>query len=150
MDLTPLPLLLVLIVGLAARNNLVSGAATLLLVVYLAGFPEALRFLGSRALELGLLLLMVAVLAPLALGDTTLRDLSRVFGSLAGWLAIVGGATATWLNGRGVDLLRGRPEIIGGLLLGTIVGVVALHGIPVGPLAAAGVTALLLQLFGRG
>lgn len=149
MDISLLPLLLVLVIGLAARNHLVAGAATLLLLVYLAGFPDVLRFLGDRALSLGLLLLMVAVLAPLALGETTLADLSRLFTSLPGWLAIVGGAAATWLNGRGVGLLHDRPEIIGGLLVGTIIGVVALRGIPVGPLAAAGVTAILLQLFGR-
>jgi uncharacterized membrane protein (DUF441 family) len=145
----PLPLLVVLIVGLCARNRLVAGAAALLLVVRLANLGGALRFLADRSLELGLVLLTVAVLAPLALERTTLVDLGRVLTSLPGWLAFVGGAVATYVNGQGVDLLRDRPEVIGGLLLGTIAGVVFLKGIPVGPLTAAGVTALLLRLLGH-
>lgn len=147
MDNAPAPLLLVLCIGLLARNRLVAAAATLLLLLRLAGLSGALHFLADRSLELGLVLLTVAVLAPLALDRTGLADLGRLFTTLAGWAAIVGGAVATCVNGRGVDLLRDRPEVIGGLLVGTIIGVVALRGIPVGPLTAAGVAALLLRLF---
>lgn len=149
MDDVPLPLLLALLVGLAARNRLVAAAAVLLVVVRLANLTGALRFLADRSLELGLVLLTVAVLAPLALEQTTFADLARLFRSPAGWAAIVGGAVATCVNGQGIHLLTDRPEVIGGVLVGTIVGVVALRGIPVGPLTAAGVTALLLHLFGR-
>ncbi|HHW14729.1 MAG TPA: DUF441 domain-containing protein [Firmicutes bacterium] len=149
MDNAPAPLLLVLCIGLLARNRLVAAAATLLLLLRLAGFTEALRFLSNRSLELGLVLLTVAVLAPLAVDQTGLTDLGRLFTTLAGWLAIVGGAVATCVNGQGIGLLRDRPEVIGGLLVGTIIGVVVLRGIPVGPLTAAGVTALLLRLFGK-
>lgn len=149
MDLVPLPLLVALFVGLAARNRLVAGAAMLLLLVRLANLTGALRFLADRSLELGLVLLTVAVLAPLACERTTFADLARLFTSGAGWLAILGGAVATCVNGQGVGLLKDRPEVIGGLLLGTVIGVVFLRGIPVGPLTAAGVTALLLRLFSR-
>ncbi len=150
MDAVPFPLLLILWIGLLARNRLVAAAATLLLVVRLANLTGTLRFLAERSLDLGLILLTVAVLAPLALGRLSLADLGRLFLSLPGWLAIVGGAVATCVNGQGLGLLRDRPEVIGGLLVGTIIGVVAFRGIPVGPLAAAGMTALLLRLFGRG
>ncbi|MDI6870871.1 MAG: DUF441 family protein [Bacillota bacterium] len=149
MDTALMPLLLVLWIGLLARNRLVAAAATLLLVVRLANLAGVLHFLAERSLELGLLLLTVAVLAPLALDRTTLADLARLFTSLPGWLAVIGGAVATCVNGQGIGLLRDRPEVIGGLLVGTIIGVVALQGIPVGPLTAAGVTALLLRLFGK-
>ncbi|MGE5553129.1 MAG: DUF441 domain-containing protein [Betaproteobacteria bacterium] len=150
MDVMPFPLLLVLCIGLLARNRLVAGAAVLLLVVRLANLSGALHFLAERSLDLGLLLLTVAVLAPLALDRISLPDLGRTFLSLPGWLALVGGAVATCINGQGLALLRDRPEVIGGLLVGTIIGVVAFRGIPVGPLAAAGVAALLLRLLGRG
>lgn len=150
MDVAPLALLLALGIGLLAHNRLVAAAATLLLVVRLTGLTEALRFLADRSLELGLVLLTVAVLAPLAVERTSLADLGRLLTTLPGWLALVGGAVATCVNGQGVDLLKDRPEVVGGLLLGTVVGVVFLKGIPVGPLTAAGVTALLLRLLGRG
>ncbi|MEW6229340.1 MAG: DUF441 family protein, partial [Bacillota bacterium] len=57
---------------------------------------------------------------------------------------------ATYVNGKGVELLRARPDIIAGILIGTIIGVCLLRGIPVGPLAAAGITALLIRLFKCG
>jgi uncharacterized membrane protein (DUF441 family) len=150
MEAAPFPLLLVLCLGLAVHNRLVAAAATLLLVVQLSNLGGLLRLLAERSLDLGLVLLTVAVLSPLALDRLALADLGRVFLSLPGWLAIAGGAAATCLNGQGLGLLRERPEVVGGLLVGTIIGVVAFRGIPVGPLAAAGVTALLLRLFGGG
>jgi uncharacterized membrane protein (DUF441 family) len=49
----------------------------------------------------------------------------------------------------GLALLEARPEVMVGLVLGTIVGVAVLGGIPVGPLAAAGLAAVLLDLWQR-
>ena len=54
---------------------------------------------------------------------------------------------ATYMNGKGLDLLKMDPQLIIGLVIGSIVGIVMLRGIPVGPLMAAGITAFLLKLF---
>ncbi|VTR52204.1 Protein of uncharacterised function (DUF441) [Actinobacillus pleuropneumoniae] len=49
-----------------------------------------------------------------------------------------------WLGGRGVSLMGGQPLLVTGLLVGTIIGVALLGGVPVGPLIAAGILSLLI------
>lgn len=48
---------------------------------------------------------------------------------------------------RGLELLKLDPQLIVGLVIGSIFGIVFMKGIPVGPLMAAGITAFLLKLF---
>ena len=59
-------------------------------------------------------------------------------------LSISVGVLVAWLAGKGVPLMGEQPILITGLLIGTIIGVAFLGGIPVGPLIAAGILALLL------
>ena len=42
------------------------------------------------------------------------------------------GMLVAWLAGRGVPLMSEQPVLVTGLLLGTIIGVAFLGGIPVG------------------
>jgi uncharacterized membrane protein (DUF441 family) len=65
-------------------------------------------------------------------------------------VAIIGGIVAAYLCGQGLVLLQLNPEVVVGLVIGTVVKVSLLKGIPVGPLAAAGVTAILFNLLGLG
>ena len=91
-------------------------------------------------------LLTIAVLVPFANERISLKDILSVFTSWPGILALVGGAIATYMNGKGLDLLKIDPQLIVGLVIGSILGIVFLRGIPVGPLMAAGITALLLKI----
>ena len=61
-------------------------------------------------------------------------------------MALAGGALATYMNGQGLDLLRLEPQMIVGLVIGSIFGIIFLKGIPVGPLMAAGITAIFVKL----
>ena len=106
----------------------------------------------ERGIELGLFFLMIAVLAPLALERVGIKEIMITFSSLSGILAIAGGIIATRLNGMGLTLLDNQPQIILGLVIGSVIGIVFLRGVPVGPLMAGGITAFflyLLGLFGR-
>ncbi len=69
-----------------------------------------------------------------------------MFTSVPGILAIAGGAIATYMNGKGLDLLKMDPQMIIGLVIGSIFGILFLRGIPVGPLMAAGITAFLMKI----
>ena len=62
-------------------------------------------------------------------------------------ISILVGALVAWLAGKGVPLMGEQPVLVAGLLIGTIIGVSFLGGIPVGPLIAAGILALLLGKF---
>ena len=59
-------------------------------------------------------------------------------------VAVAIGLFVAWLGGRGVTLMSHQPNVVAGLLIGTIAGVALLRGVPVGPLIAAGILSLLI------
>ncbi|AGL02607.1 DUF441 domain-containing protein [Desulfoscipio gibsoniae] len=140
------PLLVaLLLVGIIARSNLIATAACVLLIIKFTNLHFIFSLLEKRGLEIGLLFLLLAILVPVASGKVTEKELVSTFTSLPGILAILGGALATHLNGEGLRLLQIDPEMIFGLLIGSMIGIVFLNGVPVGPLMAAGLTALFLE-----
>lgn len=142
-------LLILMVLGVLARNSLIVTSAGILIILQSSRLQLFFPILERRGTELGLTLLLIAVLVPFASGKVGWEELRRAFTSLPGFLGIVGGITAAVISGRGVALLEVQPEVIVGLVVGSIIGVILFKGIPVGPLAAAGFTAILLKLFGR-
>jgi uncharacterized membrane protein (DUF441 family) len=118
-----------------------------LLILKLTALERFFPTVERRGLELGLLFLTISVLVPFASEKISWRDITPLFTTMIGLLALAGGAMATWMNGKGLDLLRTEPHMIVGLVIGSIIGIVLLRGIPVGPLMAAGITALILKLW---
>ena len=143
-------LLVLLAIGLVFNNHLIASAAGSLLVLKLIKFQSILYLFERRAIDLGLLFLLISVLVPFALDRVGVKDIWITFQSVPGIIAIIGGIAAAYLCGQGLVLLKLQPEVVVGLVIGTVIGVSLLKGIPVGPLAAAGVTALLLNILGIG
>lgn len=139
-------LVALLLIGIVAHSNLIATSACVMLVLKFTNINFMFPLLERRGLELGLLFLLLYILVPLANGTVSERDIIYNITSLTGILAIAGGALATHLNTQGLKLLKLDPEIIFGLVLGSIFGIVFLHGVPVGPLMAAGVASLLMQV----
>jgi uncharacterized membrane protein (DUF441 family) len=142
-------LVALLLVGIVARSNLIAIAACVLLILRFANLNMIFPLLERRGLEVGLLFLLLSILVPIARGTVTEEDLLYNLTSVPGMLSIAGGALATHMNSEGLKLLGLRPEIIFGLVIGSILGIVFFHGIPVGPLMAAGIAALYLEIFYR-
>ncbi|MBE3551286.1 MAG: DUF441 domain-containing protein [Kyrpidia tusciae] len=142
-----LVLVVLIVIGLIGRSHVLTTAACFLLILRLSHLERYFPTLERRGLELGLLFLMIAVLVPLVDGTLTVSDLARVFISPAGIAAIIGGLVATYLNGQGLHLLRQDPSLMIGLVLGSIFGIVFLRGIPVGPLMAAAIAAMLVEIW---
>lgn len=143
-------LLIIFGIGLVFNNHLIASAAGSLLVLKLTKFQSILHIFERRATDIGLLFLLIAVLIPFALDRVGVKEIWLTFKSLSGIFAIIGGVIAAYLCGQGMILLKFQPEVVVGLVIGTVIGVALLKGIPVGPLAAAGVTALLLNIIGSG
>jgi uncharacterized membrane protein (DUF441 family) len=143
-------LLIILSLGLAFNNSLVAAGAGSLLVLKLTKMRYILDILDRRALDIGLLFLLVSVLVPFALDKVKIKDVWQTFQSIQGILAILGGIIAAYMCGQGLILMQLQPEVVVGLVVGTVIGVSLLKGIPVGPLAAAGITALLFSLLRIG
>lgn len=143
-------LLMLLVIGLLFNNHLIASAAGSLLVLKLIKLQSILYLFERRAVDIGLLFLLIAVLVPFALDRVGIRDIWLTFQSIPGIIAVIGGVAAAYLCGQGLVLLQLQPEVVVGLVIGTVIGVSLLKGIPVGPLAAAGVTAMLLNILGIG
>jgi uncharacterized membrane protein (DUF441 family) len=140
-------LVILIVIGLIGRSPIIATAASILLVLKLTSLERFFPTVERRGLELGLLFLTISVLVPFANEKVSWRDVTPLFTTLIGVLALFGGAVATWMNGKGLDLLRTEPHIIVGLVIGSIIGIVFFRGIPVGPLMAAGITAFVLKLW---
>ncbi|UMZ72821.1 DUF441 domain-containing protein [Natranaerofaba carboxydovora] len=138
-------ILVVLLLSLIGRNNLVIAAAALLLVMRLTVLKDTFPFLIDRGIELGILFLTLSVLTPFAAGQVTLSDVLNTVKSPAGLAAILSGVLASYFTGEGVNLLKTRPEIMVGLIIGSILGASLLKGVPAGPLVAAGFAAVIIQ-----
>ena len=72
------------------------------------------------------------------------ESIFKSFLSVKSLLAIAIGVLVAWLGGRGVKLMSNQPDVVAGLLVGTVAGVALLRGVPVGPLIAAGLLTLII------
>ncbi|HDL3334235.1 TPA: DUF441 domain-containing protein, partial [Mannheimia haemolytica] len=100
-------------------------------------------FVDQYGLKIGIIILTIGVLSPLVSGRITLPELAQ----LLNWkmaLSIIAGVLVAWLGGRGVNLMGSQPVLVTGLLIGTVIGVAFLKGVPVGPLIAAGILSLIV------
>jgi len=139
--------LTIMALGAFGRNNLVTIAALCTLVLMLPPLKNALPYLAQNGITIGIFLLMLSVLAELATGKVPVRNLLQELWSVQGALALLGGIVASWMSGRGIELLLHRPQVSIGLVVGSVIGASFLGGVPIGPVFAAGLTAVALRLW---
>lgn len=144
---TVLVILALAIIGVIARSPVIAVAAGILLFLRVANLERLFDFIEHRGLEIGLLFLLLTIMVPLARENIRPEQILRYFTTLPGLLAILGGALATHLNYEGLKLLELDPEMIFGLIIGSVLGIILFNGVPVGPLMAAGLTALFVDFF---
>lgn len=147
MHLPNLLITIILILGILGGSQIIAAAAAILILLQFVGMDFLLPLIEDRGLDIGLVFLVMSVLVPFASGSVSNSQALRTCFSLPGLVAIFSGVVATHLNGEGLEMLQLSPSIMIGLVLGSIVGVVAFKGIPVGPLMAGGIAALLLKIF---
>ncbi|MCW2254480.1 uncharacterized membrane protein (DUF441 family) [Providencia alcalifaciens] len=142
------PTLIILLVlaglGIISHNMTVTLAMLFLLVVRITPLNNYFPWVEKYGLTVGILILTIGVMAPIASGKISAND---VLGSFLNWksiLAIVIGIAVSWLGSRGVTLMSHQPSTVAGLLVGTVIGVALFRGVPVGPLIAAGILSLLI------
>jgi uncharacterized membrane protein (DUF441 family) len=137
---------LVIIISLIAKNYAVAIASGLLLFLRLLHADQSLELLENYGLTAGIVLLTVGVLAPVAAGKIHVEQISQSFQSPSGVLAIAVGIVVAYFGGRGVYLLKSDPLVITAIITGTVIGVALFRGVAVGPLIAAGITAILQKI----
>lgn len=136
-------LVILLILGVLSNNSAITISAAVLLIMQQTFLSSHIPLLEKYGVKIGIIILTIGVLSPLVSGKIQLPDLSG-FLSWKMALSIAVGVLVAWLAGKGIPLMGEQPILVTGLLIGTIIGVAFLGGIPVGPLIAAGILALFL------
>ena len=140
-------LLLLLAIGLFAKNNSLILAVVFLLILKLIGMDsKVFSTIQSKGINWGVTVITIAVLAPIASGDIGFKDLLGAFKSSYAWIALISGILVALLAKGGVTLLAKDPHITTALVLGTIISVALFKGVAVGPLIGAGIAYLAMKI----
>jgi len=143
-----LPILIILILSVIGNNHSVSIAALVLLLIKMLGFSTWFPIIESHGINVGITILTMAVLTPIAQGRISTNGMLEAFKTPIGIVAIIIGILVAWVAARGVPFMAGTPEAVTALIVGTIIGVCFFNGLAVGPLIAGGMVSLIISLFG--
>ncbi|MDM1487257.1 DUF441 domain-containing protein [Acinetobacter towneri] len=144
LDLNLMVLIVLLACGIFSQNTAVTIAAAVLIVFRITPLSEFFPLLQQHGLNIGIIILTIGVLTPIASGKIPGDTILKSFLSWKSLLAVAIGVFVAWLGGRGVKLMTNQPDVVAGLLIGTVAGVAVLRGVPVGPLIAAGILTLFI------
>ncbi|ROH79144.1 DUF441 domain-containing protein [Lonsdalea populi] len=144
LDPTLLILLALAALGIISHNMTVTLAILALLAVRITPLNNYFPWVEKYGLTVGVLVLTIGVMAPIASGKISAGDVMHSFLHWKSLLAVLIGVMVSWLGGRGVALMTNQPSVVAGLLVGTVMGVALFRGVPVGSLIAAGLLSLLV------
>ena len=133
----PLFLVTLIFLGVISNNNSITISAAVLLLMQQTALSQYIPFVEKHGLQVGIIMLTIGVLSPLVSGKIQIPPPSE-FLNFKMIAAVLIGIFVAWLAGRGVPLMSEQPVLVTGLLIGTVIGVAFVGGIPVGPLIAAG------------
>lgn len=136
-------LVTLIFLGVISQNNSITISATVLLLMQQTALVQFVPLVEKHGLNIGIIFLTVGVLSPLVSGRVQVPPVAEFldFKIIA---SVLIGIFVAWLAGRGVFLMGQQPVLVAGLLIGTVIGVACMGGIPVGPLIAAGILSFVV------
>ena len=136
-------LVTLIFLGVISQNNSITISATVLLLMQQTALVQFVPLVEKHGLNIGIIFLTVGVLSPLVSGRVQVPPVAEFldFKIIA---SVLIGIFVAWLAGRGVFLMGQQPVLVAGLLIGTVIGVAFMGGIPVGPLIAAGILSFVV------
>ncbi len=142
-------LLLILAVSIFGKANSVAIATCGLLMLKLLGLDKYVYpFIEKNGMTLGLILLIAAIMIPIASGSITAENIKSVFTSWIGIVALVLSFLTTYLSGQGLKYLtvQGHSDVMPAMILGAVAAAAFSGGVPVGPLITSGMLALVAKM----
>ncbi|MCD7032798.1 DUF441 domain-containing protein [Metabacillus sp. GX 13764] len=140
-------LLILLGIGLIAKNQSLIIAVAFLLIVKVSGLDgKIFPVLQSKGINWGVTVITIAVLVPIATGDIGFKQMIDSMKSYYAWIALGSGIAVALIAKNGLTLLSEDPHITTALVLGTILAVSVFKGVAVGPLIGAGIAYMAMQL----
>jgi len=149
---TNIILLLILAASVLGKANSVAVATCMLLIFRLLSLDKYLfPFIENHGVFIGLVLLIAAVLIPIANGQISTVNLKNIFTSWVGIIALLVSLFTTYLSGLGLQYLtvEGHGDIMPALILGAVISSAFLGGVPVGPFITSGLLALIVKILSR-
>ncbi|MBD3109648.1 DUF441 domain-containing protein [Bacillus sp. AGMB 02131] len=141
-------LLLLLTIALIAKNNSLLVAVGFLLIVKVLGLGDkVLPFIQGKGINIGVTIITIAVLVPIATGAIGFKDLYEALKSPYAWIALASGIAVALIAKNGVTLLESDPHITVALVIGTVLAVALFKGVAVGPLIGAGIAYMAMKFF---
>jgi uncharacterized membrane protein (DUF441 family) len=141
-------LFLLLVVGWLAKNpSLMVASGFLILVKVIGASDKIFPFLQAKGINLGVTVITVAVLVPIANGSIGFKQLVEAIKSPYAWIALGAGIAVALIAKSGLTLLVDDPHITTALVFGTILAVALFKGVAVGPLIGAGIAYIAMRLF---
>lgn len=141
-------LLLLLGIGLMAKNQSIIIAVAFLIGLKLLGLDEKIfAAIQSKGINWGVTIITIAVLAPIATGEIGFKDLLDSLKSPYAWIALASGMAVALIAKNGLILLEDDPHLTTALVLGTVLAVALFKGVAVGPLIGAGIAYLAMKLY---
>ena len=141
-------LLLLGFIGWLGKNTSLLIAAIFLMVLKLTTLDSKIfPFLEGKGINLGVTIITIAVLVPIASGSIGFKDLGEAIKSPYAWIALVSGIAVALLAKNGLILFNHDPHITTALVIGTIIAVALFKGVAVGPLIGAGIAYMCMQIF---
>lgn len=108
------------------------------------------RYIKNNSLNIGLVFLIMWLLLPiLEIPREISISSTRSYLNLNGLISFISGLFVVIIAGKGLNYLNGNTSAIGGIILGSIVGVTFFEGIPVGMLTASGIAYLIIKCIKR-
>ncbi|KOO46849.1 DUF441 domain-containing protein [Priestia koreensis] len=140
-------LVILFVIGLVAKNQSLLLAVGFLLVIKLVHLDtKVFPYLQSKGINLGVTVITIAVLVPIATGDIGFKQLGEALKSSYAWIALAAGIAVAIIAKYGLKLLATDPHITTALVFGTILAVSLFRGVAVGPLIGAGIAYLVMKV----
>jgi len=143
-------LVAILAVAVLGKADAVAVAACMLLLLKLLHIDSyVFPAIEKSGMFLGLILLIAAILIPIASGNITAMNIKNVFTSWVGVAALILSFFTTYLSGLGVRYLtvQNHADVMPALILGAVAAASFLGGVPVGPFITSGMLALVVKAF---
>lgn len=140
-------MLILLAVGVFAKNQSLMIAVAFLLIVKFSGFGDKiLPVAQQKGIHIGVTIITIAVLVPIVTGEIGFKELQGALKSSYAWIALGSGILVAVIASNGIDLLETDPHITVALVFGTILAVAIFNGVAVGPLIGAGIAYLAMRV----
>jgi uncharacterized membrane protein (DUF441 family) len=145
-------LLLILTVAILGKANSVAIATCILLILKLLGIDKYVYpYIEKSGMMWGLILLMAAIMIPIANGSISAENIKSVFTSRIGIAALVLSFLTTYLSGQGLKFLtiQGHSDVMPAMIIGAVAAAAFLGGVPVGPLITSGLLAVFAKIIDK-